>query len=374
MSVFLAICSLYFAFSGFINNITGLSTATSTFMIAQIFASAVIGFYTDRARFEYRYKSVALINVVSAMGAPLLSILLILLTPLRGEARIIGTSLTLLICALPILYIILKRSGVLFDREIWSFLLRFNIPLLPHYLAMSLILRIGEITVGRVYGQDALGRYSVALSVGMSLTMISGGLLSALSPWMLRKIKSGNMEKIRDFLLTLTKAMALVCLMLLAFAPEAIMILTPTTFHEALPAVYPLALCVIPTFLAGALTAGEMYYEKSGITALPSIIAAIISCALSLFLLPRIDYRFSGLFALLSYSALAVFGTLIFRRMSGNTPIHVKKSITVFALTLGYALLLFLFRGVLASRILLAIPLIPTILVLAKRIYSEIRE
>ena len=374
LSVFLFVCVLYFAFSAIINKMTGLSTFTTSFMIAQIFASAAIGFYTGRARFEYRYKDVALLNIASALGAPMLSILLILLTKFKSEARIIGTSLTLLLCAIPILYIILKRSGVLFDKEIWRFLLRFNLPLLPHYFAMSLILRVGEMTIGRVYGTEALGKYSVALSVGMSLTMISGGLLSALSPWMLRKIKSGEMDKIRDFLLTLTKALSLICLLLLTIAPEAIKILTPRAFHDALPAVYPLALCVIPSFIAGALTSGEMYYEKSGITALPSIIAAAISCALSLLFLPKIDYRFSGIFALLSYIALAAFGTLIFRRMSGNIPIHLKKSITTLALTIAYALLLFLFRDVLASRILLSLPLIPAILILAKQIYSEIRE
>ena len=374
LSIFLFICALYFAFSNFINKITGLSTITTSFMIAQIFASAAIGFYTGRARFEYRYKDVAFLNIASAIGAPLLSISLILLTKLKGEARIIGTSLTLMICAIPIIYIILKRSSVLFDKEIWRFLLRFNLPLLPHYLSMSLILRVGEMTVSRVYGTEALGKYSVALSVGMSLTMISGGLLSALSPWMLRKIKSGEMDKIRDFLLTLTKALSLICLLLLTIAPEAIKILTPHAFHDALPAVYPLALCVIPTFLAGAMTSGEMYYEKSGITALPSIIAAAISCALSLLLLPKMDYRFSGIFTLLSYIALAAFGTLIFKRMSGNVPIHVKKSITTLALTIGYALLLFLFRDVLASRILLAIPLLPALLTLGRTIYREIKE
>ena len=374
LSFFFFVCSLYFAFSSVINKVTGLSTPITTFMITQIFASAVIGFYAGRARFEYRYKDVAFLNIASALGAPLLSILLILLTQFKGEARIIGTSLTLLICAAPILYTILKRSRVLFDKEIWRFLLRFNLPLLPHYFAMSLILRVGEMTIGRVYGTEALGKYSVAISVGMSLTMISGGLLSALSPWMLRKIRSGDIDKIRDFLLTLTKALSLICLLLLTIAPEAIKILTPRNFHDALPAVYPLALCVIPSFIAGALTSGEMYYEKSGITALPSIIAALISCALSLLLLPRIDYRFSAIFALLAYVALATFGALIFKRMSGNIPIHVKKSITTLALTITYALLLFLFRGVLASRILLAIPLIPALIMLGKNIYQEIKE
>ncbi len=367
-------CSLYFAFNGFINRITGLSTFITSLMLVQIFANTVIAFYTAKARYEYRYKSVALLSLLSSLGIPFVSVLFILGSDLRSEARIIGSCITLGLIAIPTLYLILKPSRRIFDKDVWGFLLRFNLPLLPHYLSMSLILRVGEITVGRVFGTEALGIYSVALSVGMSLTIITNGIISALSPWLLRRIAAREVERIRDFLLVLTKALCIGCLVILAFAPEVIRIITPPDFHSALPAVYPLELSVIPMFLSGALVSGEMYYERSGISALPSVISAALSVLLSFLILPRVDYRFVSVFVLLSYALLAFLNTLTFKKLSGENPLHTRSTLTVFALTIGYAALIFLFRDVFLSRVVLILPLLPLGFILGRQIWQRIRE
>ena len=374
LTFFISFCALYFAFDGVINSITGLNTFITSLMLLQIFANTVIAFYTARARFEYKYKSVAALNLLSALGIPFISIIFILTTSLRSEARILGSCIMLSLIAIPALYKVLKRSHVLFSMDVWKFLLKFNLPLLPHYFSMSLILRIGEITVGKAFGTEALGKYSVAMSVGMSLTVITNGLLSALSPWLLRKIRADQTERIRDLLLLLTKGLCALCLIMLAFAPEIIDVLTPAAFHSALPAVYPLELSVIPMFLSNALLSAEMYYEKSGICALPSVLCAALSVALSLIVLPRVDYRFVSVFVLISYVLLTLLNALTFKRLSGELPLHVRASLTTFGLTLAYSALLFIFRDVIMSRIILALPLAPVLFVLGKQAWSRIRE
>ena len=373
-SIFILFCTLLFAFNRFLIDITGLSLPILLIMFLQIFANTIIAFYTAKARFEYNYKNVAILNLASAFGTPLLSVLLILMTKLGGISRIVGSSLTLTVISIPIGYLLLKKSQKLFDKDIWKFLLKFCLPLLPHYFSMTLIMRIGEITVGRYFGNEALGKYSVALSLGMSLTIITNGLLSALSPWMLRKINSHETERIKDFLLLCTKALSVMCLIILSLSPEFIKILTPSDFHSSLPAIYPLELAVIPMFLSNALMSGQMYYEKSGISALPSIICATISAALSLTVLPMLDYRFVSVFVLFSYLVLAFLNTAIFKRISGEMPLLIKQTIVVFSLTIGYASLLFLFRDVLISRVILLIPLLPMLAVLGKQILSRIKE
>ena len=374
LCIFTLFCALYFAFSGVINKITGLGTLITSLMLAQIFANTVIAFYTARARYEYRYKSVAFLSLISSLGIPFVSVLLITVGNVRAEARIIGSCVTLSLIAIPLIIEILRSSRRLFDKDTWGFLLRFNLPLLPHYLSMALILRVGEITVGRFFGTEALGRYSVAISLGMSMTVITNGIISALSPWLLRKTAAKETEKIRDLLLILTKALCILCLVILAFAPELLGIITPPEFHSALPAVYPLELSVIPMFLSGALVSCEMYYEKSATSAIPSIICAALSTLLSLTVLPRVDYRFVSIFVLASYLLLSFLNTLTFKKLSGDTPLHVRKSAVSFALTIGYAALLFLFRDVFLSRAVLVLPLLPTGFVLGRDIWTRIRE
>ncbi len=374
LTIFTSICALYFPFSAFINRITGLNTRITVLMLLQIFANTVISLYTAKARYEYRYKSAAMLNIISAFGIPMVSVLLVLLTDLAGEGRIYGSCAVLVTMAIPLLFILLKRSKKIFNGGIWRFLLKFNLPLLPHYFAMSMILRIGEITVGRCFGTTALGRYSVAISLGMSLTVVTNGILSALSPWMLRKIKSHGMDEIRDLLLILAKGLSVLALIFLSFSPEVIKILTPEDFHSALPAVYPLLISVVPMFLSSALMSGEMYYEKNTVSSLPSIAAALVSILLTLLILPRTDYRVVSLFVFSAYTVLLMLNALIFKRLSGEYPIHIKKTVITALLSIFYAAVLFMFRDYLQSRIVLMLPLLPILFVIGRQAWERIRE
>ncbi len=372
--VFIGFCTLYFTFYNSFNKLTGLSLFISSLLLTEIFSATVIAFYTARTRFEYRYKSATVINLISSFSIPFISIAFILLTDLRSEARIIASAITLLTVGVFALYDTLKRSSMIFNKEIWLFLLKFNLPLLPHYLSVSLIMRIGEIMIGRVYGTDDLGRYSIAVSIGLALIVITNGILSALSPWLLRKVRSKESDKIREVLLLITKLVSILCLLLLAGVPELMKILTTEAFYSALPAVYPLALSVIPIFLSNAIISAEMYFEKSAITALPAIVSATICIALSIFALPRIDYRFASVFILVSYLFLTVLLALVYRRLSGEFPLKIKSSLTVFGLVLGYAALLFLLRDVFLSRVILTLPLLPALFITAKGVLPIIKE
>ena len=372
--IFVGFCTLYFALFNNFNQISGLSITISSLLLLQIFANTVVAFYTAKARFEYRYKSVTVINLISSFCIPFVSIAFILLTNLRSEARIIASAITLSIVGVFALYDTLKRSTKIFNKEIWLFLLRFNLPLLPHYLSVSLIMRIGEIMIGRTYGTDDLGKYSIAVSIGLALTVITSGILSALSPWILRKVRSQESEKIRDVLFLVTKLISILCLLLLSGAPELLKILTTEAFFSALPAVYPLTLSVIPIFLSNALISAEMYFEKSALTALPAIAGATVCIALSIFVLPLVDYRFASVFVLVSYLFLTSFSTLVYKRLSGAFPLKIKATLSVFGLTLGYATLLFLLRGVFLSRVILALPLLPALFITAKQVLPIIKE
>ena len=372
--VFLIICVLYYAFKNTINQVTGLSTFITSVMLIQIFASSAINLYTQECKYSYNYKTVAILNISSALGTPLIAIVFILLSPLKSEARILSAAIVGIILSVPILIYIIKKGKALFDREIWLYLLKVSIPLLPHYLSTALILRIGEITIGRVHGTDALGRYSVALSVGMSMTVITNGLISALSPWMLRKLESGKTEKIRELLLILTRGLCLFCLVILSAVPETIRIITPPEYHECMIAVYPLLLLAIPMFLSGVISQGEIYYERSGISMLPSVAAALVSTVLSLAVLPRTDYRFAALFVLLSYLTLLVLNSLIFRRLSGEYPIDIKNTALTYLVCILYAVILLLLKDYTLARVIAAIPLLPPLITVGIRAYGEIKE
>ena len=373
-TVFVGFCALYFAFYNVIGKYTGLSLPISILMFTQIFASSVVTLYLARARFEYKYKAVAALNLISALFIPLSAIAIILTLGIKAEARIYASSITTALISIPIIIMILKRSDKLYSREIWKYMLRRSIPLLPHYFATALILKSAEISIGRSHGPESLSQYSIAVSVGMILTIVTGGLISALSPWIIRKIQEDNVDKIRDFLLLITRTLSLLSLVILAVAPELLAFLAAEGFREALPAIYPLEIAVVFSFLSGSLISACSYYERSGMSSLPSIAAATVSVVLAFFVLPKVDYRFAGIFVLVSYLIMALLASLVFKRLSGNPLVNLRKSTLILLLTIVYASVLFAFRDVILSRIFLALPILALLALSLKDVYIAVKE
>ncbi|MBR2343849.1 MAG: lipopolysaccharide biosynthesis protein [Clostridia bacterium] len=371
--VFSSFCTLYFTFSERINTLTGLGTRVTVLLLWQVFLGTLGTLYTSRCRYLYKYRTVAAFNILSSLAAPIISVAVIALTPIRAEARIVGSVATAALGAAAAL-LLMSREGGRVRGDMCRFLLRFNLPLLPHYLASSLILRIGEISVGRAYGRAALGKYSVAMSVGLSLTMITNGISSALGPWLLRKIKAGRFSEISSLLLIITRALALCAALAMCVAPEALALITTAEYRDTLPAIYPLLLTTIPIFLSGAFTSGAMYYEKNAASSLYGVMAALIATALSLILLPYFHYTAAGIFALVAYLALAALGAVGFRRLSGVYPISPPRALSVISLSLLLAALLYALRGIVISRLLFGLAFLLLLAGTAKKIYARIRE
>ncbi len=372
--VFLAFCLLYFTFSEFFNSITGLNTFVSSLLLIQVFLNTVVGVYTGYAKFKYKYRDVAIVNVLCALLSPIISISFIVLSNYRSYAKIFGAVLSSLLIAVPVLISILRRGGNPFAFDIWRYLIKKCIPLLPHYLAMSLIAKVGEITVNRFHGAQALGKYSVATSLGLSLTVLSGAVLSALSPWVIRKIRAGEFGIIREVLLLGSKLISIAVLIVLCICPETLMLISPPQYHDVLPAVFPLALTIVPIFLSNAIVSCEFYYERSARTSLPSVITALICLTLSYLVTPHIDYRFSGVIILGSYILLLSLNIIAFKSLSGEIPLPIREFSFLSLFTLLYTLLIFSLRSHLASRIILLIPLVPLLIYNLSVAYRRVRD
>ena len=123
LALFAFFSLIYELFGAFFNRFTGLSSAITRLMLLQILASAVIALYTARARFEYRYKTVAAINILTSVSVPAMAIYLISAVGIRAESRILGSSVTLALVALPMAIAIFKRARSLFSMEAWRYLL-----------------------------------------------------------------------------------------------------------------------------------------------------------------------------------------------------------------------------------------------------------
>ena len=117
-----------------------------------------------------------------------------------------------------------------------------------------------------------------------------------------------------------------------------------------------------------------MYFERSGVTSLPTVVAAVVTVTLTLILSPYIDYRMVAVFVPMAYTLTCILNCIIFKRISGKMPIDGKKTIPIYLFTVGYAFLIFAFRGAFLVRMLLVLPLLFPLFSTGKRLYSLVRE
>ena len=190
----------------------------------------------------------------------------------------------------------------------------------------------------------------------------------------MRKIRSGSYGEIRSLFSTVTYALCAMTLSALTVYPEALAILTPSEYHDALGAIYPLALSVIPVFLANAVMSGESYFERGGVSSLSAILTAVVTAALSILLIPRTSYITAGVITLFSYTTLAFLNSAIFKRLSGEYPFKRRNIVIALSLSVAYSLIIYSFKDSIIARAVLLLPVLPLLLVLSLKIYRTVKE
>ena len=305
-------------------------------------------------KYSYSYGKAAVVNAVSALLAPLLSLLIMGI--IKGAfARMLGLLFVSGAVAVPFL-IRCARDGF-FSRDGWLFSLKYSLPLLPGALAASVIAQADKLTVSAIMGSEALAPYAVAHSIGVGLTFVTVSLGSALHPWIIRKLKAGAWDKVGETVSRIYVTLGALTVILTALAPEALSLLTPESYSVALPAVLPIALSTLPSFLLSVGTVVGVYDGRSYLSSVALGAGAAVNIAANLFLVPRISYIGAGLSLLLSYAVAAAVIYLIPAGRRVAREIGIGGIMKTTALTGATSLLAAAFYGSLPARLLiLALP------------------
>ena len=297
------------------------------------------------------------INIAFAIASPSLSLFLINFTRVRSEARIVAPLAVSALIALPIAINILFSAKCKFSLGVARHLVKNATLLLPHFAAMTVMAQIGKITVGRFFGEGELAKYSVVFSMGFLFSLVTGGINSALSPWITRKLSSNNGDKIKTTAEKVFPLLATMTLMGLCFSPEGLAFLAPPEYREAIGAVYPISVSVLFTFLVLLINAILLYYEKGHLVTVASVVAAVVSIVLNLTVTSRYGYIAAALLQAASALILLLISALMLGGVLKKRDFGTSKYISVILTTSLFALLLFALRDVFLSRLLIFVSL-----------------
>ena len=361
-----------YLFSGATERLTGMNAAITRILIIQISANGIINLYLAKCRHRYNYRTPSIINLTFALLSPTLAVLLINFTRVRAEGRIAAQLAVSVAIALPLLVSIYRsKSG---GREMKRYILRLAMPLLPHFVSTTIIAQCGKIIIGHYYGESDVAKYSVAFSVGFLLSMLTGGIYSALSPWIMRKMSHGYEDKINSTVTSLFSMLAVLSLLIPALAPEIMSVLAPSEYGEAVTAVYPVCLSVLITFLSNIFSSIIMYYEKSKLIAISSVAVAALSLSLNLLLTSRYGYVFAAIIQVISSLLILMFYAFILGGVLKKQVISLIPLARILLTSSWYYLLLYLLRDVLISRLLLLPVIVLLVIPRARACRKLLRE
>ena len=156
-----AALSLTLIFGSTAARITGLSPLVCSLLVIEVFFGCAETVIFAVYRYKYSYVKICLINLLYAILSVGTSILLISLVGIKAEARIYASFFARLVLILPLLKPYLKPRA-LYKKEMWKYLLKLSLPLLPSAVSSSLIAQMDKLMIRSLDGSSALGKYSIA--------------------------------------------------------------------------------------------------------------------------------------------------------------------------------------------------------------------
>lgn len=292
---------VYVIFHSYLNHLIGLSTIQMTAMLIMIWTSAVFNLWANEQRVNFQYRALIIITILVSIAKPTLGILLVLNSNDKVTARILGLVGVELVCFTWMFFIQTKKGGCFFSKEFWMYALRFNLPLIPHYLSQTVLNSADRIMIRNLVGESEAGIYNLAYSVASIMILFNTALSQTITPWMYQKIKERKEKDIARIAYVTMPLIAFVNLALILFAPEVVAVFAPESYNEAIRVIPPVAMSVFFMYCYDMFAKFAFYYEKTSFIMGASIVGAVLNIFLN-----RIFIRCFGYIAA-GYTTLACF-------------------------------------------------------------------
>lgn len=304
---------IYLVFHDFWNNVFELSTVFMLAMFIQLLFEPAYLFWAQKQRFELKYQKLVAVTLAVAVASPLVGIIAVYATEHKAEARVIAFAFVQ-VCVGLIFYIIqAKRGKTFFAKDFWSFALKFNLPLIPHYLSQMVLGQSDRIMISRLIGDGEAAIYGVAYTIATAVNLFINAVNSAFVPFLYSNMKAGKYEEIRKksgFLVTFIAA--IICAFML-FGPEAITLFAAPEYIEAVYVFPPVVAGVFFTFVYLFYVNVEFYFEKTSYVMFASVIGAVLNIVLNYIFIPKFGFVAAAYTTVFCYALFAVGHYLLHR-------------------------------------------------------------
>ncbi len=298
---------IYFIINIFFKNITGFPISIMILMFIDILFFSSFNIWAAGQRYEFKYKTMTFLSILIGILGPVAGLIAIHFSPNRGYGRIYGVAIINILVGLFVYIYILAKAKKKFDKKYIKFLLIYCLPLIPHFLSSKILVGFDRIMIGKMCSASAAGIYGLAYSLSTLTILVNDSILKSLTPWTYKVIKEGkgfkSLKKNTNLLIILV---AIINLLLILFAPEALKIFAPAEYYEAIYIIPAVSASVYFMFLFNVFANIEYYYNETKYVGIASIGAAVTNIVLNLIFIKLFGFIAAGYTTLVSYILYAL--------------------------------------------------------------------
>jgi len=343
-----------YIFESFFMKITQLSQTLLYLMIFQAFFTYIQNLAMTKFQVNYNYKTVASLNIITALVSTISSIVLIIYI-FQGDnylGKIIGDWVVKFFIGMGIIFIFLKNGKKFIRIEYWKYSLILGVPLVFHGLGLILNVQFDRIIINKYVGASANGIYSFAYQIGMIIQVLFLSIDQAWNPWFFEKFKDGEYKIIKSRANIVRNVFTTLYCAVLMLSPEIVRLFSSSEYWSGLDVVPLIFISYYFMFMYTFEVNVEYGNKKTHLIAAGTLLSAVINIILNLIFVPVYGYIAAAITTIISYYLLFLFHYFITSKLL-KMPIygfrfHLKSTIMVISITLYF----YLFKGSFFMRLI----------------------
>lgn len=299
--------------AGVLNKTLGLSNELEGLMFLQIGVAALTGIWCAGMRYNFSYRPLVLYTIVLAVLNPIISLAAFSYFGAFAEVRIVSVIILEVVVGTTVCLLFVFENRQSISIRWWKFATNFSLPLVPHYLSMTVLNQADRIMIGTYIGNTEAAIYSVAYNIGIIINFFTTSINSAFIPFVYESLKKEKYKEIRKYSEELLLFIGILVIGVVALAPEIMRILAPEEYYEAVWIIPPVALSSFFIFAYSLFANIEFYFEKNKYVMVASCTGAIANVVLNAIFIPIFGYIVAGYTTLVCYVLFAVIHYIFYK-------------------------------------------------------------
>ena len=309
--IWTAFFALVFIFIKPISSMIMLKPEYIVILALTVWGDAMVQFWCVKKRFFYLYRQYSVLMVVLFVVKITLSVTMAFFFEDKILGRVLGMCIPPLCAAIFLYASSLKKTGFRGISKYWKRGLKFNLPLIPHYLSSTLLASSDKIMIQQLVGEASAGLYSLAYTYSGLALIIFGAVNNAYTPTaydLIRKEDYKQLSKKTQPIIFIAVAFSI---LLMLMAPEGLFILGGEEYLVALDIVPVLILGIFFSSFYFIFSNIEFVYERTKLVFPITLLGAGLNIFLNYIFVPIYDYGAAAYTTLISYIIVALCHYLV---------------------------------------------------------------